>query len=193
MHVRKWTELKAYKNNLISSYLIDPKAIPGSTYGGDGPKLLGGLLCSGDEDSLIDCPRRDYSCRSYSDVATVVCSNGKFVLLHSTFFAFACYMERVLSTTSIMSASGSDPTQRKSQLYSWSYKAIASTCLAHDIERGVSLGVLAVSDARRHLLISSVEEAYFPIFGSLQRKMMPSSSSIHCQLSLMGFYKSPSG
>ena len=59
---------------------VDPKALPGFTYYGDGPKLLGGLLCNGDEESLLDCPRGsagNYYCSSYSEIASIVCSNGE--------------------------------------------------------------------------------------------------------------------
>ena len=42
--------------------------------------VLGSLLCTGDEESLTDCPRGragDFSCSRYNRIASVVCSNGK--------------------------------------------------------------------------------------------------------------------
>ena len=48
--------------------------------------VLGSLLCTGDEESLTDCPRGragDFSCSRYNRIASVVCSNGKStVLIH---------------------------------------------------------------------------------------------------------------
>ena len=87
----------------------------------------------------------------------------------------------------------------------WSYIAIGRTvscisllftrllCVVHDIERGMSLAVRQspVQDAALYEL-SYMVEACFPLFSSLRREMLSSSSSIHRQLSLVGFCKSPS-
>ena len=59
-----------------------PDALPASGYGdGDGPILLDNLNCSGDEESLKDCPHDgvgQHSC-TRQEIAGVVCLNyGKF-------------------------------------------------------------------------------------------------------------------
>ena len=39
---------------------------------GSGPILLDNLGCSGDEDTLLDCPRTDHDCSHFED-AGVIC------------------------------------------------------------------------------------------------------------------------
>ena len=55
---------------------------------GEGPILLDGLRCTGEEESLLDCRHRGigiHSCRHYQD-AGVLCYNGECVLYTETNF-----------------------------------------------------------------------------------------------------------
>ena len=62
-------------------YLV-PKAFVGSMYGErGGPVLMDNVRCTGDEQSLLDCPHDgvgEFSCSRYDDIVSVVCANGKF-------------------------------------------------------------------------------------------------------------------
>ena len=62
-------------------YLV-PKAFVGSMYGErEGPVLMDNVRCTGDEQSLLDCPHDgvgEFSCSRYYDIVSVVCANGKF-------------------------------------------------------------------------------------------------------------------
>ena len=63
-------------------FILVPKALVGSIYGErNGPTLMNNVRCTGDEESLLDCPHEgvgEFSCNSYDDIVSLVCSNGKF-------------------------------------------------------------------------------------------------------------------
>ena len=43
--------------------------------------LMDNVRCTGNEQSLLDCPHDgvgEYSCSRYDDIVSVVCANGKF-------------------------------------------------------------------------------------------------------------------
>ena len=78
---------------------VDPKALPGSSYDGRGPMVLGSLLCTGDEESLTDCPRGragDVSCSRYNRIARVVCSNGKNIQLCNMYNFTTLYIYSII-------------------------------------------------------------------------------------------------
>ena len=63
-------------------FILVPKALVGSIYGErNGPTIMNNVRCVGDEQSLLDCPHEEvgeFSCNSYDDIVSLVCSDGKF-------------------------------------------------------------------------------------------------------------------